>query len=157
MMAEAATSDKFAQVRGFKVDIDSASGKEVDTAWESVSGGEMIIELTETTIGSDKFKTNSPGHKTVGEITLRGAMTDGRKAMCDWINETVNGRPWKRTVSITPINLDGSIGETLILHECILTAYRFPRLTLPQANDPCPPDEDTEELRFAYQSFFVQP
>lgn len=53
--AEATSSDKFAQVRGFKVEISGSSGKEVDTAWESVSGGDMVIEHTETTIGADKF------------------------------------------------------------------------------------------------------
>lgn len=156
-MAEAATSDKFAQVRGFKVDISNSLGKEVDTAWESVSGGEMIIELAETTIGSDKTKTNSPGHKTVGEITLRGAMTDGRQALCQWINETVNGKPWKRTVTITPVNLDGTIGETWIFEDCALTAYRMPRLGLADPKNPCPPQEDTEELRFAYLSYTVKP
>jgi hypothetical protein len=53
--AEATVSDKFAQVRGFKVEISGSSGKEVDTAWESVSGGDMVIEHTETSIGADKF------------------------------------------------------------------------------------------------------
>lgn len=103
-MAEAASSDNFAQVRGFRVEITNTAGaKDVDNAWESVSGGEMVIELTETTIGSDKFATNSPGHKTVGEITLRGAMTDARKALCQWINDTVNGKPWKQNLTITEL------------------------------------------------------
>jgi len=154
-MAEAATSDKFAQVRGFKVDIVSAGGKEVDTAWESVSGGEMIIEHTDT--ATDKVKTNSPGHKTVGEITLRGAMTDGRKALCQWINETVEGKPWKRTVLITPIHLDGTLGETLVLNDCFLTAYAQPRLAMGDPIDPCPAPSSQEELRFGYISWSVTP
>ena len=156
-MAEAATSDKFAQVRGFKVDIVSAGGKEVDTAWESVSGGEMIIEHTDSTTGSDKFKTNSPGHKTVGEITLRGAMTDKRAAMCQWINETVAGKPWKRTVFITPIHLDDTLGETLVLNDCFLTAYAQPRLAMGDPKDACPSDPSQEELRFGYISWSVTP
>src|SRR5712664_4267897 len=109
-MAEAACSDRFAQVRGFHVDIDNAGGKDVDTAWESCSGGELIIERTETTIGSDKFHTHSPGHKTVGEITLRGAMTDTRAALCEWINDTVVGKPWQRTLTITELlSMDGDV------------------------------------------------
>lgn len=55
LKAEATSSDKFAQVRGFKVEITSSTGKDVDTAWESVSGGEMIIEVTRTTIGSNQW------------------------------------------------------------------------------------------------------
>jgi hypothetical protein len=132
-MAEATVSDKFAQVRGFKIDIQNAAGKEVDTAWESVSGGELIIELTETTIGSDKFQTNSPGHKSVGEITLRGAMTDKRAALCQWINDTVNGKPWKRMLTITELlSVDGGVkdGKQYIYHDCFPVGYVFPRMSV---------------------------
>jgi hypothetical protein len=72
--AEAASSDKFAQVRGFKVEISGSSGKEVDTAWESVSGGDMVIELTETSIGADKFRTNN----------LRGSLAPVASSLNDW-------------------------------------------------------------------------
>jgi hypothetical protein len=156
-MAEAFTSDKFAQVQGFSIEISSAAGKEVDTAWESVSGGELIIEQTETTTGSDKFQTSSPGHKSVGEITLRGAMTDKRQALCAWINETVAGKPWKRSVAITPIDLNGVWGETLIFHDCALTAYLLPRLAVRDPRDPCPPEPQTEEVRFTYTEWTVLP
>lgn len=132
-MAEATSSDKFAQVRGFKVEIQNAGGKDVDTAWESVSGGELIIETTETTIGSDKFQTTSPGHKSVGEITLRGAMTDGRQALCTWINETVMGKPWKRTLTITELlSVDGGVkdGKQYIYSDCFPCGYVFPRMSV---------------------------
>jgi hypothetical protein len=132
--AEPVTSDGFAQVRGFKVEIDGAAGgKEVDTAWESVSGGEMIIELTETTIGSDKFQTTSPGHKSVGEITLRGAMTDGRKALCDWINETVEGKTWKRMLTITELlSVDGGVkdGKSYVTVWAYPIRVKFPHLSV---------------------------
>ncbi len=59
-MAEAAVGDKFAQVRGFLVEIESAGGgKEVDTAWESVSGGELIIEQTEPPPARTSFRPTS--------------------------------------------------------------------------------------------------
>jgi hypothetical protein len=132
--AEATSSDKFAQVRGFKVDIANATGKEVDTAWESVSGGEMIIELTETTIGADKFQTNSPGHKSVGEITLRGAMTDKRAAMCAWIQDAASGKEWRRNVTITENTNSPSAGggtaKTYNYHDCFPTRYVFPKLSV---------------------------
>ena len=132
-MAEATVSDKFAQVRGFQVEITGATGKEVDTAWESVSGGELIIELTETTIGSDKFQTNSPGHKSVGEITLRGAMTDKRAALCTWINETVNGKQWFRDLTITELlSVDGAVkpGKAYEYKDCFPVGYVFPRMAV---------------------------
>jgi hypothetical protein len=132
-MAEATVSDKFAQVRGFQVEITGATGKEVDTAWESVAGGELIIELTETTIGSDKFQTSSPGHKSVGELTLRGAMTDKRAALCTWINETVMGKPWKRDLTITELlSVDGGVkpGKAYEYKDCFPVGYVFPRMSV---------------------------
>jgi len=50
--AEAAENDKFAQVRGFKVEISGSSGKEVDTAWESVSAGDLVVETISDSSGS---------------------------------------------------------------------------------------------------------
>jgi hypothetical protein len=136
-MAEAATSDKFAQVRGFQVVIDGAGGKEVDTAWESVSSGELAADLAGGTINADKFQTASPGHKSVGEITLRGAMTDTRAGLATWINETVSGKPWKRNVSITAVLSDGTVSETVTYIDCTISAYKPPRLALPLLDDPC--------------------
>jgi hypothetical protein len=134
--AEATVSDKFAQVRGFKVEISGSSGKEVDTAWESVSGGDMAFSLTRTPargIGSDKFSTFSPGHKTVSEITLRGAMTDGRKNLCAWINDTVAGRRWKQMLTITELlSVDGGVkdGKSYLYHDCFPIRYVFPRMSV---------------------------
>ena len=151
-MAEAYVSDNFAQVRGFRVEIDSAGGgKEVDTAWESVSGGELMIETTDTTIGGDKFTTTSPGHKSVGEITLRGAMTDKRAALCQWINETVTGKPWKRDVTITAEHLDGTV-EAIAFLDCVLTAYVLPPLVTFDPRQPCGPGL-VEEVRFTYREW----
>jgi hypothetical protein len=154
-MAEATCSDKFAQVRGFSVEFTGAGagGKEVDTGWETVSGGELIIETTDTTIGGDKFQTTSPGHKSVGEITLRGAMTGKRAALCTWINETVNGKPWKRTLTITELlSVDGGVkdGKQYIYFDCFPVGYVFPHISPP---DPCARVE--EELRFVYRRLVV--
>jgi hypothetical protein len=128
--AEATVSDKFAQVRGFKVEIDGASGKEVDTAWESVSGGELIIELTETTIGSDKFQTTSPGHKSVNSVTLRGAMTDKRAALCQWMNDTTQGRNWRRNMQLTEVLLDDSDGVAHAFSLGFPVRYVYPRMSV---------------------------
>lgn len=129
--AEASVPDK--RVVGFAAEIAGQSGKEVDNAWESVSGGELIIELTDATTGGDKHKTNSPGHKSVGEITLRGAMTDKRAALCQWINDTVQGKPWKRTVTITELlSQDGAIkpGKKYTYFDCFPVGYVFPRMSV---------------------------
>jgi hypothetical protein len=154
-MAEAACSDNFAQVRGVIVEIDNAGAREVDTAWEHVSGGALMIEHVETTIGGDKFHTHAPGHKSVEEITLRGAMTDKRAALCTWINETVLGREWKRTLTITELlSVDGAVkpGKKYVYSDCFPVGYVFPRL---DPRDPCAHLE--EEVRFVYRRVEVIP
>ena len=140
-----------AVVHGFKVEIDGAGGKEVDTAWESVSGGELIIELTETTVGADNFQTTSPGHNSVGEITLRGAVSDKRAALESWINETVAGKTSTRTVSITPVDEQGTPGPTYQFFDCILSAYRPPLLR----RHPCDQSPPREEVRFIYRDWNI--
>lgn len=153
-MAEATVSDKFAQVRGFSVEITGQTGKEVDNAWESVSGGELIIELTETTIGGDKYKTQSPGHKSVGEITLCGAMTDKRAALCQWINETVAGKPWKRTVTITELlSQDGAVkpGKKYTYFDCFPVGYVFPRMSVTNTTGNVREEVRLKPIRFEMQ------
>lgn len=156
-MAVAADSDTFAQVRGFKVEIANAGGKEVDTAWETVSGGALMIEHVETTIGSDKFHTHAPGHKSIEEITLRGAMTDKRAALCQWINDTVSGKAWKRTVTITPLVVaaDGTVsdGPASVFEGCFPARYAFPRLDLTDPSAAVP----EEEVTFVYERLTVVP
>jgi len=132
-MADATTSDKFAQVRGFRVEITQAEGKEVDTAWESCSGGELIIETADTTIGGDQFQTTAPGHKSVSEIILRGAMTNKRAALCQWINDTTSGKPWKRNLSVTELlSVDGAVkdGSTYTYFDGFPTRYVYPRMSV---------------------------
>lgn len=56
-------------------------------------------------------------------------MTDKRAALCTWINETVSGKPWKRTVTITELlSVDGGVrdGKQFIYHDRFPSAYVFP-------------------------------
>lgn len=126
--------DQPMKVKGFKVEISSpGAAGEVDSAWETSTGGALNIEIADSSTGSDQaaaptFQTTAPGHKSIEEITLRGAMTDGRNALCDWINETLAGKDSRRTVTITEIPKDGSAGRKFIYHECFPVGYTFPRL-----------------------------
>lgn len=102
----------------------------VSEAWDIWGGGD---EWSITTpVGTNRLRINSPGHKTVGEITLRGAMTDGRKNLCTWINDTVNGKPWKQMLTINEITTQGnpSRNKTYIYHDCFPIRYVFPRMSV---------------------------
>ena len=99
--AEAATSDQFVQVRGFRVEISGEDGKDADMAWETVTGGELIIELTDTTTENDKYHPTSPRHRSVGELTLRGCLS-GRCTIPRWIRNCLDGKSCSRNLIIRP-------------------------------------------------------
>ncbi len=126
--------DQVVRVKGFTVEISAPDGGpgEVDAAWESVHGGELIIETTDTTVGGDRFQTCAPGHKSIGEITLRGAMTDKRAALTQWLNDTIAAGPSRRTVTITEIvNAEGGAkGRRSVYFDCFPVSYTFPRLSV---------------------------
>lgn len=109
---------------------DDAIQDYVSEAWDIWGGGDEW-SIT-TSVGSDKFRTNSPGHKTVGEITLRGKMTDGRKNLCAWIKDSVGGKPWKQMLTINEITNQGnpSRNKTYIYHDCFPIRYVFPRMSV---------------------------
>jgi hypothetical protein len=118
-------------ILGFRVEISSTggSGTDVDSAWESCTGGGLCIEIADSSVGTDQFHTTTPGHKYVEEVTLKGPLTAGRKALCQWITETVQGKEWKRNVTVTEITTDGSDGKTYQYLDAFPTRYVFPNLS----------------------------
>jgi len=112
------------EIVGFRVTIEQLSddgqviASESESQWESVAlGGEELKAC----------KPGEPGTPKLGTITLRGAMTDGRKALCDWINETVSGKPWKRNLTITELlSVDGAArdGRQIICYDGFPVSYR---------------------------------
>ena len=130
--------------------IEGQTGKEVDNAWESWSGGEVMLIPLLNMPGS-RFHTTSPGHKSVGEITLRGAMTDGRKALCEWINETVQGKPWKRSVAVLENGADGQVRRTYTYIDCFPTRYVFPRMSVTNTTGNVKEEVHIKPIRFEMQ------
>jgi hypothetical protein len=121
------TPDEMLVVLGFTVEIQNAgSGTDSDSAWETCSGGSLNIEIADASIGTDQSHMTTPGHKYVDTITLRGPLTPGRKALCEWITATVKGQPWKRTVVVKEILKDGAAGKQFTYHDCFPTRYVFP-------------------------------
>ena len=52
--------------------------------------------------------------------------TGARKAIMDWLNNTVMGQPGTRTVTLKEIMKDGSAGKTFTYLDCFPTRYVFP-------------------------------
>ncbi|MHC4389986.1 MAG: phage tail protein [Planctomycetota bacterium] len=121
------SADEMLVVLGFTVTIDGGgTGTDVDSAWETCSGGALQIEVADASVGTDPYHETTPGHKYVDTLTLRGPLTSGRVAMCDWITKTLNGEEWKRTVTVSEILKDGAAGKTFAYEDCYPTRYVYP-------------------------------
>ncbi len=117
---------------GVSLSLEGQPAAEVDAAWESWSGGEPA-QIQTGPFNNARFHTFSPGHKTVAEITLRGQAVDERKALCQWINDTVQGKPWKRMLTVTEmLSGDGSVrpGRKYTYFDCFPVRYVFPRMSV---------------------------
>ena len=94
-------------------------------------------------IPPSSLRIGSPGHKSVGEITLRGAMTDGRKALCKWVNQTVKGKPYNRAFTVTEVPRNGNGRKAAPNNfDSFIVGYTFPRFDV-NATD----GQLTEEVR----------
>lgn len=105
------------------------NGGDVDSAWETCSGGSLNIEIADGSTGSDQFHSTTPGHKYVDSLTLRGPLTSGRKALCEWISATVNREKPQRQVTVKEILKDGGAGKTFIYMDAFPTRYTFPKFS----------------------------
>lgn len=123
---------------GFRVRILNPDGSPLepgvdnaDDAWEVWrGGGEQTVKDCKP--GKDSFKPDT----RAGDIVLRGPLTSGRKALCDWINDTVDhkSKTYRRMLTITELNDDGTgtvaEGKQYIYHDCFPVRYAFPRMSV---------------------------
>ena len=72
------------------IEIDNMPpGTDVDSAWETCSGGSLQIEVSDSSTGSDQTHSTTPGHKYVDTLTLRAAAGKDRKGMMVWYKDMV--------------------------------------------------------------------
>jgi phage tail-like protein len=106
------------------------SGSDPDSAWETCSfnvwtGGEPTL-IQKWPFRETAHYRELPGEKAVTDLVLRGPLTSGRKNLCEWITDSVNGKPWRKTVTVKEITKDGGAGKTFIYHDCFPIRYVFP-------------------------------
>ena len=109
-------------LRQIVIEIFDPSTREIlrDGGWESCTGGGLNIATAHTT---------TPGHKYIDTLTLRGPLTAGRKALCQWITEVAQGKDSRRSVTIKEILKDGGAGKTYTYHECFPVRYAGPLIS----------------------------
>lgn len=126
-----ATQDELMRTKGFIVTItpDSTTGKGEKEGWLSCSGGADVIEVAQTTLGTDVYKTFAPGQTTVSPLVLAGYLTPDRKAVLNWIKATADGDPPRRQVTIKPQSIEQKDTKQHNYYECLIEEYVYPELS----------------------------
>ena len=97
-----------------------------DETIERWSGAEPALIIT-SPFRNSRFHTETPGNKLVTDVSLK--LPDGQPSeiICDWINDAVNGKPWKKSMSLIELRPNGKPGKTYTYHDCFPTRYVFPQ------------------------------
>ncbi|MCB1216110.1 type VI secretion system tube protein Hcp [bacterium] len=64
----------------------AGEGTDVDSAWETCSGGALSIEISDSSTGSDQSHMSTPGHKFV-TLILNGSGTGDAAQMLNWYKD----------------------------------------------------------------------
>jgi len=120
-------------LNGFGVTVGpSAEGFETggDMMWEFAQGGAITKEKKSLRFvdPADETQSRLKGARFVGGVTLRGPLTAGRKALCQWITETVQGKEWKRNLTVTELTTRGK-EKGFTYTDAFPTRYVFPNLS----------------------------
>lgn len=94
-------------------------------AWDLVTGGAPSHENPPLVLGTadGSAPVDGKAHSTCTPLTMQGPMTSSRKAMMTWITETVQGKPWKRTLHITT-------HTAAVFSDGFPVRYVFPRMSV---------------------------
>lgn len=117
--------DEYSKASGFSVDIKPGDpAAQTDGSWKAVRGGGLrFVENQGVTTGNDKFIQHSLGQREWEDITLIGPVTKSRKAMMTWYMDTVDGKDWRRDLSIIIHGTDTQETHRYEYLNCFLTAY----------------------------------
>jgi len=126
-----ATQDDLMRTKGFIVTIseNSTTGKGEKEGWLSCSGGADVIEVAQTTLGTDVYKTFAPGQTTVSPLVMEGYLTADRKAMLTWIKAIADGDPPRRQVTVAPQSIEQANTKQHNYYDCLIEEYVYPELS----------------------------
>ncbi len=105
-------------------------------SWDSWAGGAPLLHMDQL-FGGAKYRTNSPGHKSVGELTLRGGFWLSKKGYDYWMARALEGKPRIKGLVITesaagrPSTGRGAKpARQYTYHDCFPVRYVFPRMSV---------------------------
>ncbi len=108
--------------------IEDDGSTSTDDTVEGWSGGEPALIIT-SPFRNSRFHTETPGNKLVTDISLDLPDDGPSQVICDWVNAAVQGKPWKKSMSMVDLSPKGRpVGKMYHYHECFPTRYVFPVL-----------------------------
>jgi hypothetical protein len=123
--------DNIQRYKGFNVEIKGVDNAptSVDGSWKVISGGAVMVESVEETVGEDGSRSYTPGKQYVSDLTLIGYMTGTRRALMTWMKNSAAGTGDLRAdITVTPIKINGSPGPTYNYFDCMITHIKIPPL-----------------------------
>jgi phage tail-like protein len=109
--------------------IEDDGSTSTDDTVEGWSGGEPALIIT-SPFRNSRFHTETPGNKLVTDISLDLPDDGPSQVICDWVNAAVQGKPWKKSMSMVDLSAKGKpVGKMYHYHECFPMRYVFPSLS----------------------------
>jgi len=148
---------------GVSVTVDDGSGQALTDTWESWGGGQPETEIGQQ-VENAPYRTNSPGHKSVGELRLIATIWGSKKGYDYWMNRALAGAPWlagpngvaagKVFVRCSPIkkgSLASALSRTYIYSDCFPVRYTFPRMSVTNTTGNVREEVRIKPIRFEMQ------
>lgn len=120
-----------------------------DRGWETCSGGALQLRAGDPAAGVSPTRD-------VTELRLRGPLTSGRQALCQWINEASAGLPSRRDLLLRELPRGPAEGETFTYLDCFPTRYVFPAFGVDSV-DPDSDGDGIDEGERLEEEFVVEP
>lgn len=117
---------EFTQIVGFRIGNDQEGQVFDDSAWESLTGGALRVELIHATSGDDSFIQVTPGFSTVTNLVLAGPITIGTGLDA----EILRNGPGKFSV-----DLDGLPGSSQNIESISIDALEIPPREITTGSD----------------------
>jgi hypothetical protein len=115
---------------GIAFDIEWTGGHDITDnkgAWRSIEGGGLLVhQAFQNTTGGDQYRHSTAGICEWQDLTLVGALHEGRTFVQKWYMEMLKeGTPDKvfKNATLSIKDRKGTVVQTINFTECFITAY----------------------------------
>lgn len=118
----APSDDRFAQVRGFKVEIDGILSPDLDLI--GVESDPVTFDVLDTgAVSPDGFRVYGPGDAHFGSITVRYLCSSPEDPIQTWFQEAARGGSIRKNITVKCLKRDGSEAKKYNYLDCFPTKW----------------------------------